>query len=76
MKVKIAESHLKKIIEEEKESFMKEIGLEKTGLNKLIKEGYDLLNLNTFFTSGPEESRAWTIKNPFLHLLWRPPAPA
>ena len=47
---------------EEKESFMKEIGLEKTGLNKLIKEGYDLLNLNTFFTSGPEESRAWTIK--------------
>ena len=46
----------------ERESFMKEIGLKKTGLNKLIKEGYDLLNLNTFFTSGPEESRAWTIK--------------
>ena len=47
---------------DEKENFMKEIGLEKTGLNKLIKEGYDLLNLDTFFTSGPEESRAWTIK--------------
>jgi hypothetical protein len=47
---------------EERESFMKEIGLDKTGLNKLIREGYDLLNLNTFFTSGPEESRAWTIK--------------
>ena len=31
-------------------------------LNKLIREGYSLLNLNTFFTSGPEESRAWTIK--------------
>ena len=31
-------------------------------LNKLITTGYDLLNLNTFFTSGPEESRAWTIK--------------
>ena len=41
---------------------MKEIGLNKTGLNKLIREGYDLLNLNTFFTSGPEESRAWTVK--------------
>ena len=41
---------------------MKDIGLEKTGLDKLIKAGYDLLNLNTFFTSGPEESRAWTIK--------------
>ena len=47
---------------DEKETFMKEIGLNKTGLNQLIKEGYDLLNLDTFFTSGPEESRAWTIK--------------
>ena len=46
----------------EGEAFMKEIGLDKTGLNKLIREGYDLLNLDTFFTSGPEESRAWTIK--------------
>jgi len=46
----------------ERETFMKEIGLNKTGLNQLIKEGYDLLNLDTFFTSGPEESRAWTIQ--------------
>ncbi len=46
----------------ERETFMKEIGLEKTGLKQLIREGYDLLNLDTFFTSGPEESRAWTIK--------------
>jgi len=46
----------------ERESFMKEVGLNKTGLNQLIKEGYDLLNLDTFFTSGPEESRAWTVK--------------
>ena len=46
----------------ERESFMKEVGLNKTGLNQLIKEGYELLNLDTFFTSGPEESRAWTIK--------------
>ena len=46
----------------EKEDFMKDIGLEKTGLNKLIRAGYDLLRLDTFFTSGPEESRAWTIK--------------
>ena len=46
----------------ERENFMKEIGLNKTGLNKLIKEGYDLLNLDTFFTSGPEESRAWTVE--------------
>jgi GTP-binding protein YchF len=47
---------------EERETFMREIGLNKTGLNKLIREGYDLLNLDTYFTSGPEESRAWTIK--------------
>ena len=47
---------------EERETFMKEIGLNKTGLNQLIKEGYELLNLDTFFTSGPEESRAWTIE--------------
>jgi len=46
----------------EKETFMKEIGLDKTGLNQLIREGYDLLKLDTFFTSGPEESRAWTVK--------------
>ena len=47
---------------DERETFMKEIGLEKTGLKKLIREGYELLNLDTFFTSGPEESKAWTIK--------------
>ena len=49
----------------EKETFMQEIGLDKTGINKLIKEGYDLLKLDTFFTSGPEESRAWTIKKKY-----------
>ncbi|MDC0418337.1 redox-regulated ATPase YchF [Pelagibacteraceae bacterium] len=47
---------------EERETFMKEIGLGKTGLIKLIREGYDLLNLDTYFTSGPEESRAWTVE--------------
>ena len=46
----------------ERETFMKEIGLNKTGLNQLIREGYDLLKLDTFFTSGPEESKAWTVK--------------
>jgi len=45
----------------ERETFMKEIGLNKTGLNQLIRKGYDLLKLDTFFTSGPEESRAWTV---------------
>ena len=48
--------------EEEKKNYMKMINIKDTGLNLLIKKGYDLLSLQTFFTSGPEESRAWTIK--------------
>ena len=45
----------------EKNNYMKMINLKETGLNNLIKKGYELLELETFFTSGPEESRAWTI---------------
>ena len=56
------EDQIMSLDKSEKEIFMREIGLNKTGLNKLIKEGYELLTLDTFFTSGPEESRAWTIK--------------
>ena len=47
---------------EEKADYMENIGLKKTGLDQLIKTGYELLNLNTFFTSGPKETRAWTVK--------------
>ena len=56
------EDQLSGLEKNEKETFMKDIGLDKTGLNQLIKEGYDLLKLDTFFTSGPEESRAWTVR--------------
>ena len=56
------EDQLSSLDKNEKEAFMQDIGLNKTGLNKLIKEGYDLLKLDTFFTSGPEESRAWTVR--------------
>ena len=56
------EDQIMELDNNERETFMKEIGLNKTGLNQLIKEGYDLLSLDTFFTSGPEESRAWTIR--------------
>ena len=56
------EDQLSGLDKNDREKFMKEIGLSRTGLNKLIKAGYDLLELDTFFTSGPEESRAWTIK--------------
>jgi len=46
----------------EKKNYMEMIGLKKTGLNMLIKKGYKILELDTYFTSGPEETRAWTIE--------------
>ena len=46
----------------DRDEFMQESGIENTGLDNLIKTGYKTLGLSTFFTSGPEESRAWTIK--------------
>ena len=46
----------------DQEFFMSELGLERTGLDKLILEGYKLLGLMTFFTAGPKETRAWTIR--------------
>jgi len=47
---------------EEKINYMEMIGLKNTGLSKLIQKGYKLLDLDTYFTSGPEETRAWTIQ--------------
>ncbi len=48
---------------EEKKMFLQEYGLDESGLNKLIKASYKLLNLITYFTAGVKEVRAWTIKN-------------
>ena len=47
---------------EEAEKFLKELGLNFSGLDKLIKKSYNTLNLITFFTSGQEETKAWTVK--------------
>ena len=47
---------------DEKKKYMEMIGLKETGLNLLIKKGYEILELDTYFTSGPEETRAWTIQ--------------
>ena len=55
------ENQINHLEADEKKNYMKMINLKETGLNILIKKGYDLLQLETFFTSGPEESRAWTI---------------
>ena len=46
----------------EKKNYMEMIGLKQTGLNLLIQKGYNILELDTYFTSGPEETRAWTIQ--------------
>ncbi len=43
-------------------AFLKELGLEEPGLNRLIHTGYDLLGLQSYYTAGPQEARAWTIK--------------
>ena len=55
------ENQINQLEDEEKKNYMKMINLKDTGLNILIKKGYELLQLETFFTSGPDESRAWTI---------------
>ena len=55
------ENQINQLENEEKINYMKMINLKETGLNALIKNGYQLLELETFFTSGPEESRAWTV---------------
>ena len=47
---------------EERQMFLQEIGLEESGVNRLIKAAYALLNLETFLTAGPKEVRAWTFK--------------
>ncbi|MEC9347118.1 MAG: redox-regulated ATPase YchF [Pseudomonadota bacterium] len=47
---------------EERQEFLAGIGLEETGLDRLIRAGYSLLGLITFFTVGPKEARAWTVK--------------
>jgi GTP-binding protein YchF len=46
---------------EEREAFLADLGLEETGLTRVIRAGYELLGLITFFTAGPKESRAWTV---------------
>ncbi len=56
------ENQINELDNNEKKNYMEMIGLKETGLNKLIKKGYEILDLDTYFTSGPEETRAWTIE--------------
>ncbi|MAG28812.1 redox-regulated ATPase YchF, partial [bacterium] len=57
------ESELSELDAGDASAMLDDLGLEKTGLDRLITASYRLLNLITFLTSGPEETRAWTIEN-------------
>jgi len=56
------ENQINELDSEERKNYMEMIGLKDTGLDMLIQKGYNILELDTFFTSGPEETRAWTIQ--------------
>ncbi|MCZ4273598.1 redox-regulated ATPase YchF [Maritalea porphyrae] len=56
------ESELSQLEDEEQNEYLESLGLEEPGLNRIIREGYKLLNLQTYFTVGPKEARAWTVK--------------
>ena len=67
------EAELVELDDESRNEFLESLGvkLEDTGLRKLVNEAYDLLGLQTYYTSGPKESRAWTI-----HKGWTAPKAA
>ncbi|MBM9594799.1 redox-regulated ATPase YchF [Roseitranquillus sediminis] len=56
------EEELAQLAPEEATEFLAELGLEEPGLDRLIRAGYDLLGLQTYFTVGPKEARAWTVQ--------------
>lgn len=55
------ESEIAQLDEIEKKAFLEALGLQESGLDRVIRAGYDLLNLQTYFTAGPKEIHAWTI---------------
>jgi ribosome-binding ATPase len=55
------EEEISQLAPDEQAMFLEEMGLAEAGLDRLIRAGYDLLHLQTYFTAGPKEARAWTI---------------
>ena len=55
------ESEIAELDEEDKKMFLEDMGMHEAGLDRVIRAGYDLLGLQTYFTAGPKEVRAWTI---------------
>ena len=56
------EAELAQLDDDEQKEYLETLGLEEPGLNRLIREGYSLLDLQTYFTAGPKEARAWTVR--------------
>ncbi len=56
------EAEIAELDEEDRDEFLKDAGLEEPGVNKLVRAAYDILNLQSFFTAGKMEVKAWTIK--------------
>jgi GTP-binding protein YchF len=56
------EAEVAQLDADEREAFLADLGLGETGLSRVIRAGYELLNLLTFFTVGPKETRAWTVR--------------
>ena len=56
------EAEISELDDEEKMEFLADLGMEEPGLDRVIRAGYSLLNLHTYFTAGPKEVRAWTVK--------------
>ena len=57
------EQEIAELEDDEKAEFLAEMGLEEPGLDRVIRAGYGLLDLLTFFTAGPKEARAWTVRS-------------
>lgn len=56
------ESEIAELDDDERVEFLADLGMEEAGLNRVIRSGYELLNLQTYFTAGVQEVRAWTVK--------------
>jgi GTP-binding protein YchF len=56
------EAEIAMMAPDERAEFLKDLGLQETGLSRIIRAGYELLDLITFFTVGPKEARAWTVE--------------
>ncbi len=65
------EAEIQQLPQEERPAFLESAGLTEPGLNKVVRAGYKLLGLQTYFTVGPKECRAWTI-----HKGWKAPQAA